>query len=111
MMASLQPSSMESGQEDVSQVEQNKFWKGDRNTEDECYTKKTEGATSILPTTVATDNFFAPLDAETGNEGNSTKTPGTNHPPAEANLISLQRTIKCHERDLPEHCSRNLYNN
>jgi hypothetical protein len=34
---------MESGREVVSQAEQNKCQKGDRNTEDECCTKKQKG--------------------------------------------------------------------
>jgi hypothetical protein len=72
---------MESGQEDVSQVEQNKCRNGNRNTEDECYTKKQKGPPPSYqhPWLVATNNFFASLsDAEMGSEGNSTKTHGTN---------------------------------
>jgi hypothetical protein len=39
MRDSLQPSSKESGQEDVSQAEQNQYQKGDCNSGDECCTK------------------------------------------------------------------------
>jgi hypothetical protein len=86
MRDSTQPSSMELGQEDVSQAEQNKRRKRDRNSEDELCTKKQNRplSTNQNPRPVATNNIFAPLrdlhveNGEPGSEGNSTKTPGTN---------------------------------
>jgi hypothetical protein len=84
MRGSLQPSSTESGQKDVSQAEQNKCHK--RNFEDECCTKNNNRPppTYQNPRPVATNNFFVPLrdlpmeNKEMGNKGNSTKTLGTN---------------------------------
>jgi hypothetical protein len=63
MRGSLQPSSMEQGQEDVSQTEQNKIRKRDRNSEAECCTKtqKRPPPTYQNPWPVATNNFYAPL--------------------------------------------------
>jgi hypothetical protein len=41
--------------------------------------KMAAAPTYEIPRSVATNNFFSPVkDAETGNEGNSTRTPGTN---------------------------------
>jgi hypothetical protein len=107
MRGSLQASSMGSGQEDVSQAQE------DRNPEHErCIKKyKRPPPTHQNPRSVTTNNFFAPLgdlpmeNAETASEGNSTKTPGTNDSPgkgrlpptvltSEANLINLQRELK-----------------
>jgi hypothetical protein len=107
MRNSLQPSSIEQGQEDVSQTEQNKLRKRDRNSEAECCTKtlKRPPPTYQNPRQVATNNFYAPLshlhmeNTETGSEGNSPETPGKNENPgksrpppivltSEANLVS-----------------------
>jgi hypothetical protein len=62
--------------------------------------------------------------AETGGEGKSTKTPGTNEstgrgrpPPialiSEANVISLRRELQCHKHGVLvlEHCNQNADNN
>jgi hypothetical protein len=46
----LQPSSKESGEKDSSQAERNKRWKGDRNFEDECCTKKRRGHLRLTKT-------------------------------------------------------------
>jgi hypothetical protein len=77
---------MELGQDDVSQAEQNKRRKGDRNSEGKYCTKKQKRPppTYQNPQLVATNTLFAPLrdlpmeNVEIGSEGNSTKTPGTN---------------------------------
>jgi hypothetical protein len=110
---SLQSSSKESGQQDASQAEQNKCRKRDRNSEDECCTKKLKRPppTYQNPRPVATNNFFAPLgdlpmeNAEPSSEGNYIKTPekndsmGKSRPPSivltsEANLNSLKKERK-----------------
>jgi hypothetical protein len=81
----LQPSTQDevSGQENPSYAEQNT--ERETSVHDECCTKKLKSPppTYQNPRPVATNNFFAPLrdlpmeNAETGSEGNSTKTPGT----------------------------------
>jgi hypothetical protein len=83
---SLQSGSKESGQQDASQAEQNKCRKRDRESEDECCTKKLKSTPQPYqnPRPVAKNNFFAPLgdlrmkNAEPSREGNSTKIPVTN---------------------------------
>jgi hypothetical protein len=101
--------SLQLGQVDASQAEENKHQKKDKNSEAQSCTKKQKRPPptyqNLRP--MATNNFFAPLrdlpveDAETGGEGNSTRTPGTNESTGEgrspliltsdANLIILRR--------------------
>jgi hypothetical protein len=77
----------ESRQEYVSQTEKKKTKAGrETNSENKCCTKKQKGPppTYQNPRPVAINNFFPPLrdlsmeNVETGSEGNSTKTRGTN---------------------------------
>jgi hypothetical protein len=89
---SLQPSSKELGQEDAWQAERIKRRNRDRNYEVECSIKKQKRPplTYQNPRPVATNNFFAPRrdlpmeNAETGSEGDSKKTSGTNESTANA---------------------------
>jgi hypothetical protein len=113
MRDSLQQCNKECGQEDTSQVEQNKHRKRDKTSEDECCPEKQKRAPPAYnnPRPVTTNNFLAPLralsmqNAETGSGGNCTKTSGTNESPgegrpcpsvltSEVNLISLLRELK-----------------
>jgi hypothetical protein len=79
----LQPSIMESAQEDISQAEKSKRLKRNTNSADECCTKKQKRPPPAYqnPRPVAANNFFAPLrdllmeNLETGRVGNSMKIP------------------------------------
>jgi hypothetical protein len=100
---SLHPSSIQSGQVDASQAEQNKRRKRNKNFEDECCMKKknkTPPPTYQNTLPVATNNFFAPLrdlameNAQMGNERNFTKTPGTNECPDKCRLSLIELTLQ-----------------
>jgi hypothetical protein len=108
MRNSLQLSSKESGKEDVSEAEQNKLRKRNRNSDDEYCTKKQK---KQLPTYQnqqlgTTNNSFMPRrdlnveNAETISERNSTKTPETNENPDKGRpspivLTSEAKLVKC----------------
>jgi hypothetical protein len=76
---------MEWEQDGVSQAEQNKRRKRDRNSDDEYCTKKQKRPppTYQIPRLVATNNLFAPfrdlhVENEKGSEGNGIELAGTN---------------------------------